>query len=441
MGEYIGDYTRKAMELFNLSSFRFQRSIVKAMGMVKYAAAKVNSQLSLLPSDVAEAIMKASWELVEGKLDRWVVVDVIQTGSGTGLNMNINEVIAKRASELLGRVVHPNDHVNMGQSSNDVVPTAIRVATYLEVESSLIPALTDFTRLLEDKVVEYGDLVKPGRTHLRDALPVTLGQEFKAYAGMFLRDTEFLKSALERIRELPIGGTAVGTGLNTHPRFGELVVEELRRLTGLPFRRGNSFVGMRSLTDVYMVSSAMKAIALDLIRLCNDLRLMYSGPNTGLNEIDIPQEIPGSSIMPGKENPVIVEASMLAAVQVIGLDTAVSLAVNLGEFELSMGIPLTGYDIILEVQLLSGALRQLGEYVIARVKPNKERMRKLAESSTALITMISPLVGYDKASMLSKAVNIRDALRGLGISENEINRILNLKRLTEPGIITRELGK
>ncbi|NAZ29428.1 MAG: fumarate hydratase [Caldivirga sp.] len=441
MGEYIGDYTRKAMELFNLSSFRFQRSIVKAMGMVKYAAAKVNSQLSLLPSDVAEAIMKASWELVEGKLDRWVVVDVIQTGSGTGLNMNINEVIAKRASELLGRVVHPNDHVNMGQSSNDVVPTAIRVATYLEVESSLIPALTDFTRLLEDKAVEYGDLVKPGRTHLRDALPVTLGQEFKAYAGMFLRDTEFLKSALERIRELPIGGTAVGTGLNTHPRFGELVVEELRRLTGLPFRRGNSFVGMRSLTDVYMVSSAMKAIALDLIRLCNDLRLMYSGPNTGLNEIDIPQEIPGSSIMPGKENPVIVEASMLAAVQVIGLDAAVSLAVNLGEFELSMGIPLTGYDIILEVQLLSGALRQLGKYVIARVKPNKERMRKLAESSTALITLISPLVGYDKASMLSKAMNIRDALRGLGMSEDEINKILNLKRLTEPGIITRELGK
>jgi fumarate hydratase class II len=263
--------------------------------------------------------------------------------------MNINEVIAKRASELLGRVIHPNDHVNMGQSSNDVVPTAIRVATYLEVESSLTPALTDFIRLLEDKAVEYGDLVKPGRTHLRDALPVTLGQEFKAYAGMFLRDTEFLKSALERIRELPIGGTAVGTGLNTHPRFGELLVEELRRLTGLPFRRGNSFVGMRSLTDVYMVSSAMKAIALDLIRLCNDLRLMYSGPNTGLNEIDIPQEIPGSSIMPGKENPVIVEASMLAAVQVIGLDTAVSLAVNLGEFELSMGIPLTGYDIILEV--------------------------------------------------------------------------------------------
>ena len=429
------------MELFNFSSFRFQRSIVKAMGMVKYAAARVNSQLGLLPSDVAEAIMKASWELVEGKLDEWVVVDVIQTGSGTGLNMNINEVIAKRASELLGRVVHPNDHVNMGQSSNDVVPTAIRVATYLEVESSLTPALTDFIRLLEDKAVEYGDLVKPGRTHLRDALPVTLGQEFKAYAGMFLRDTEFLKSALERICELPIGGTAVGTGLNTHPRFGELVVEELRRLTGLPFRRGNSFVGMRSLTDVYMVSSAMKAIALDLIRLCNDLRLMYSGPNTGLNEIDIPQEIPGSSIMPGKENPVIVEASMLAAVQVIGLDTAVSLAVNLGEFELSMGIPLTGYDIILEVQLLSRALRQLGKYVIARVKPNKERMRELAESSTALITLISPLVGYDKASMLSKAVNIRDALRGLGMSEDEINKILNLKRLTEPGIITRELGK
>jgi fumarate hydratase class II len=390
---------------------------------------------------VAEAIMKASWELVEGKLDEWVVVDVIQTGSGTGLNMNINEVIAKRASELLGRVVHSNDHVNMGQSSNDVVPTAIRVATYLEVESSLTPALTDFIRLLEDKAVEYGDLVKPGRTHLRDALPVTLGQEFKAYAGMFLRDTEFLKSALERICELPIGGTAVGTGLNTHPRFGELVVEELRRLTGLPFRRGNSFVGMRSLTDVYMVSSAMKAIALDLIRLCNDLRLMYSGPNTGLNEIDIPQEIPGSSIMPGKENPVIVEASMLAAVQVIGLDTAVSLAVNLGEFELSMGIPLTGYDIILEVQLLSRALRQLGKYVIARVKPNKERMRELAENSTALITLISPLVGYDKASMLSKAVNIRDALRGLGMSEDEINKILNLKRLTEPGIITRELGK
>jgi fumarate hydratase class II len=326
----------------------------------------------------------------------------------------------------------------MGQSSNDVVPTAIRVAAHLEIESSLVPALNDFTKLLGDRAREYGDVVKPGRTHLRDALPVTLGQEFRAYVGMFSRDAEFLKSSLERIRDLPIGGTAVGTGLNAHPSFGDLVVEELRRLTGVQFRRGDSFVGMRSLTDMYMVSSAMKAIALDLLRLCNDLRLMYSGPNTGLNEIDIPQEVPGSSIMPGKENPVIVEATMLAAVQVIGLDTAVSLAVNLGEFELSMGVPLTGYDVVLEAQLLSKALRQLGRYVIARLRPNVERMRELAERSTALITVISPLVGYDKASRLSKAGNIRDALRSLGLSEDEIRRILDLRRLTEPGIPAKE---
>jgi len=438
--DYLGSYTRKALEIYDFSGLRFPRVIIKAMGMVKYAAAKVNGELGLLPRELSEAIMRASEELMEGKLDDWVVVDVVQTGSGTGLNMNVNEVIARRASEILGREVHPNDHVNLGQSSNDVVPTAMRIAAALKVRSDLEPTLKEFVGMLEDRGREFQDIVKAGRTHLRDALPVTLGQEFNAYAGMFSRDIAFLESSLERILDLPIGGTAVGTGLNTHPEFGELVVNELRVITGIPFRKGYSFVGMRSLTDLFMLSSAMKAVALDLLRFCNDLRLMYSGPNTGLGEIDIPQEVPGSSIMPGKENPVVVEAAMLAAIQIIGLDTAVSLAVNLGEFELSMGIPLAGYDVILEAQLLSKTLKQLMRYVVPRIKPNVERMRAMAEASTALITVISPMVGYDKASRLSKHGNLRDALRELGLSEEEITRILDLRKLTEPGIPARRSG-
>ena len=327
-------YTERAVKVFLSTGTRFPRRIIWAMGLIKYAAARVNTELGLLDRVVGEAIARASMELAEGVYDSKVVVDVFQTGSGTGLNMNVNEVIAFRASELCGCYVHPNDHVNLGQSSNDVVPTAIRVATLAEVRDNLVPALNLFINSLEGLSKRVDDVIKPGRTHLRDALPVTMGYEFRAFLDAFKHDLILINNITPYVRELPIGGTAVGTGVNTHPKFPELVITELRKLTGLDLVPAESMSrGMRLLSDLIALSGVLKVIATDLYRLCQDLRLMYSGPFTGLNEIDIPQEVAGSSIMPGKVNPVTVEASMLASAQVIGLEQASNIAGLLGEFE------------------------------------------------------------------------------------------------------------
>ncbi len=436
-------YVEKAVDVFLSTGTRFPRRIIWSMGMIKYAAAKANTELGLLDKKIGDAIMSASLMLAEGRLDHMVLVDVFQTGSGTGLNMNVNEVIAAKASEISGLKIHPNDHVNMGQSSNDVVPTAIRVAAVLEAVESLVPTIRSFVNSLERLSQRTSDVIKPGRTHLRDALPVTMGQEFSAYADAFKHDLDLLESVLPYVKELPIGGTAVGTGLNTHPRFGELVVEELRRRSNIDFQvAGNRFRAMRLLSDLVALSSVMRTTAIDLIRLCQDLRLMFSGPFTAIGEIDIPQEVAGSSIMPGKTNPVTVEASMLATAQVIGLDTANSYANLFGEFELSMAVPLIGYNIIVQMQLLREALAKMETYVIERVVPLKERARELAEKSPALVTVISPVIGYDKASQvavkITQGVSIRQALRELGFSDEEINKILNLERLVKPGIPAKE---
>ena len=433
-------YTESSKRVFLNTGTKFPQPVVWAVAVVKLAAARANQELGVLDKETAEAIQRAATELMEGIHAEDIVVDVFQTGSGTGINMNVNEVLAKRASEILNRKVHPNDHVNMSQSSNDVVPTAIRIAAVKESVLKLLPSLQTIINSLQAISSKTYDIVKSGRTHLRDALPVTLGQEMEAYARAFERDMKMVTQAVEDVRFLPLGGTAVGTGMNSPQGFQQTVIRKINEVTGLDFKPAESnFMRMRLLTDMVNLSGALRGTALDLYRLSQDLRLMFSGPFTGLNEIDIPsqEEVAGSSIMPGKTNPITVESCLQASVQVMGLDHAVQLAGMLGEFELSMGIPLTGYDVVTEIDLLSEALTKMAKVVIENIVPNEEKMKKYAESSPSLITVISPRIGYDKASkigkQLAKGMSIREALKELGYSDKEIDEILDLKKLVKGG--------
>ncbi|MEM0200422.1 MAG: lyase family protein [Saccharolobus sp.] len=436
-------YTETAPKLFMNTGTRFPRKIIWAAGLVKRACAKVNSDLGLIDRRIADAIIKASEELMEGKLDDKIVLDVFQTGSGTGLNMNVNEVLAEVASSYINAKVHPNDHVNFGQSSNDTMPTVMRIAAVSEVHEKLIPAIQKIILSLSKKAQEYSDVIKAGRTHFRDAMPVTLGQELSAYADTFQHDHEQIKSILEYVKELPIGGTATGTGINTHPEFQERVINEINRITGLGFKPANTFRGMRLLTDLLLLSGALRNIAIDLYRLGQDIRYMFSGPFTGLNEIDLPtqEEIAGSSIMPGKTNPVTVEAALLISAQVVGLDHANQFASMLGEFELAMGVPLIGYNIVTQINLLAEALNKFSSLIIDGMVPNVDKMKRYAQSSPSLITVISPIIGYDKAAEIGKKLNkgmsIYDALKELGYKDEEIEKILDLKKLVKPGFTSK----
>ncbi|MEM3203924.1 MAG: lyase family protein [Saccharolobus sp.] len=436
-------YTETAPKLFMNTGTRFPRRIIWAAGLVKRACAKVNSDLGLIDRRIADSIIKASEELMEGKLDDKIVLDVFQTGSGTGLNMNVNEVLAEVASSYINAKVHPNDHVNFGQSSNDTMPTVMRIAAVSEVHEKLIPAIQKIILSLSKKAQEYSDVIKAGRTHFRDAMPVTLGQELSAYADTFQHDHEQIKSILEYVKELPIGGTATGTGINTHPEFQERVINEINRITGLGFKPANTFRGMRLLTDLLLLSGALRNIAIDLYRLGQDIRYMFSGPFTGLNEIDLPtqEEIAGSSIMPGKTNPVTVEASLLISAQVVGLDHANQFASMLGEFELAMGVPLIGYNIVTQINLLAEALNKFSSLIIDGMVPNVDKMKRYAQSSPSLITVISPIIGYDKAAEIGKKLNkgmsIYDALKELGYKDEEIEKILDLKKLVKPGFTSK----
>ena len=416
------------------------------MGAIKFSAAKANVELGLLDPKIGKVIQSKAKELMRGKHDGMMTVDVYQTGSGTGLNMNANEVIADLASAQLGSKVHPNDHVNMCQSSNDVGPTSVRVAAAYAASQRLTPALEKMSRSLAALSKRTSSVYKSGRTHLRDALPVTMGQEFGAYADAFEKDGQLLKDTMRYLLELPIGGTAVGTGLNADPRFGGMVARELTSLTGLRFESAkNKFRPTRLLTDVSSFSGVMRAVSLDLYRLCQDLRLMFSGPTAGLGEIDIPtqEEVAGSSIMPGKTNPVTLESALLASAEVVGLDGANAFAASLGEFELAMGVPLMGYNIVLQTKLLTEALEKVSSLVVDNVVPARTRVKAYAESSPALITVISPKIGYDKAAVvgkqLAKGVPIRTALKKLGYSQKEMDQILDLKSLVGPGIPAKKL--
>lgn len=433
-------YVEGAKKVFLDTGTRFPRRLIWSVALIKREAAKANASLGRLDPKVAAAVERAADEAMQGKHDALVSVDVFQTGSATGLNMNVNELIADRASALLGRRVHPNDHVNIGQSSNDVGPSAVRVSTVALCQGELAPSMEKASKSLKALARRTSAVYKAGRTHMRDALPVTMGQEFGAYADAFDHDLRLLGGAVAYSRELPIGGTAVGTGLNADPEFGAMVVRGINNSTRLGFSVAkNRFRAMRLLSDLNALSSVLSVASIDLYRLCQDIRLMFSGPLTGLGEIEIPTqaEVAGSSIMPGKTNPVTVEAAMLASAQVMGLDRANQIAGLLGDFELSMGVPLVGYNVGTQAALLSEALGKLSSMVLEHVSPNIERSRAYAERSPALVTAISPEVGYDRAAKLGKRVarglSVREGLKELGYTDDEVERILDLRRLVDPG--------
>ena len=446
VSSYYGAQTQRAVLNFPISGLRFPRPFIRALGLIKKAAAETNLELGLLDEELAPAILEAAGEVAEGKLDEQFVVDIFQTGSGTSTNMNTNEVIANRAIEIRGgkigsRDVHPNDHVNMGQSSNDVIPTAIHVSALEEVDKSLIPALKKLHDSLEKKVQEFDDVVKIGRTHLQDAVPVRLGQEFSAYASMVEHGIKRMESARASLCELAIGGTAVGTGLNCHPEFPARVVEKVSNWTGVPFREAaNKFEALASKDAAVEASGMLKTVAVSLMKIANDLRWLGSGPRCGIGEIFLPAVQPGSSIMPGKVNPVIPEAVTMIAAQVIGNDVTITIGGQSGNFELNVMKPVIAYNLLQSIHLLSTGSEVLAEKCVDGLKANREPSREMVERSLAMGTSLVPKIGYDKATEIAKVAyqtgrTIREvALEQKVLSEEELEQALDPWSMTEGGL-------
>jgi fumarate hydratase class II len=439
---YYGAQTARAVENFPISGLRFPRRFIAALGQVKAAAARANAELGLLDAERARCIAAAAEEVASGSLDREFVVDVFQTGSGTSTNMNTNEVIARRAGEIAGDKlqIHPNDHVNMGQSTNDVFPTAIHVAALGAVVSDLIPSLEVLGAAFGSKADEFADVVTAGRTHLQDAVPVTLGQEFSGYAAVVRQGVSRLTAARPRLAELALGGTALGTGLNAHPRFAELVIADLNRMTGLAFTpAGNRFEAMQNRDAAVEVSGVLKTIAVGWLKIANDLRLLASGPRTGLSQIELPATQPGSSIMPGKVNPVIPEAVNMVAAHVIGNDAAVTVGGLNGNLDLNVMMPVIAYNLIQSIEIMSRMARVFAERCVRGIAANVERCREFGERTASLVTAIAPVVGYDKAAELFKQAlaedkPIRQVILEAGILPKEqVDEILDLHRLTRGG--------
>lgn len=445
-GAYYGAQTARAVENFPISGLRFSRRFIRALAWIKLAAARSNMALGLLDARRGEAIVQAAQEVAEGRWDAHFVVDVFQTGSGTSTNMNANEVIANRANELLGRrpgdktLVHPNDHVNMAQSTNDVFATAIHVAALEAIEKDLLPALLSLQRALDAKAGEFADMVKAGRTHLQDAVPITLGQEFSGYASIIEHGIERIERVRTSLAELALGGTALGTGLNAHPRFAELAIKELSRLTGVRFGRArNAFEAMQNRDASIETSGALKTVAVSLMKIANDLRLLTSGPSSGLGEIELPATQPGSSIMPGKVNPVIPEAVNQVAAQIMGNDVTIAIAGQAGQLDLNTMMPVIAHNLLQSLELEANAARVLAEKCIMGITANVERCREYAERSVALITAIAPAIGYDYAARIAKKAvesgkTIRQILRHEKVVPTaKVDEILDILRLTRGG--------
>lgn len=435
---YYGAQTQRAKENFSISALQFPSSFIRAIALIKKHAAQVNSELRLLDAGLSQRIVTAAQEVQEGKFDDQFVVDVFQTGSGTSTNMNVNEVIAGRANELLigkrgGKSpVHPNDHVNLGQSSNDVIPSAIHVAAFLEIKDQLLPALELLHKELKEKSEIFCDIKKIARTHLQDAVPMSLGQEFSGYARQAELGIERLRAVEDRLSELALGGTAVGNGLNTHPQFALRVIAAISQETRFVFREArNHFEAQAAQDAVVETSGALKTIAVSLIKIANDIRWLASGPRCGLGEITLPSLQPGSSIMPGKINPVIPEMVLQVSAQVIGNDAAITQGGQAGNFELNVMLPLMAYNLIQSIQLLAGAARALAEKCIRGIEANRERCASTLEQSLALATAFVLAIGYDRAASLAKEAyeknkTIREvAVERRVLPEKEIHRILD----------------
>ncbi len=445
-GAYWGAQTQRAVENFPISGYRFPRPFIAAMGLIKQTAAKVNRALEKLDGRTAELIAKAAQEVIEGKLDDNFVLDIFQTGSGTSTNMNANEVIANRAIELAGGVigsrdpVHPNDHVNMGQSSNDVIPTAIHVSLAESIRSDLIPALSHLGKQLAQKAQAFDEIVKIGRTHLQDATPVRLGQEFAGFARQAELSVLRANKAVKALRELPIGGTAVGTGINTHPEFDRRMCAALSEATGIEFVKAEDHFEAQAAKDaVCEASGQLRTIAVSLTKIASDIRMLGSGPRCGIGELKLPAVQPGSSIMPGKVNPVMSEMIIQVAAQVIGNDTAVTIGCRDGHYELNVMMPMMAHNVLESVRLLATGARVFADRCVSDIEANEERCAELIEGSLAMCTSLVPFIGYDKSAAIAKEAfatgkTVRQVAREQNVlSDEELNKALNPKSMTQPG--------
>jgi len=441
---YYGIQTLRAVENYPISGMRAHPTLIRAFGMVKQAAAEANQELGLLDEKRANAILQAAQEVQTGKFNDSFVVDVFQAGAGVSFHMNSNEVIANRAVEILGgalgdaSVVHPNDHVNYGQSTNDVFPTGMRLATLLELDK-LYPALDGLSEALEKKGKEFHGILKSGRTHMQDAVPMRLGQEFAAYAGAIRRATAAVQQSSEYLRELGLGGSAVGTGINTHPDYREKAIAHLARISGQVLKPVDDMrYAMQSNLAMAAVSSALRNLSLEVIRISNDFRLISSGPNTGLAEVNLPGLQPGSSIMPGKINPVMPELAAMVAFQVVGNDVAVAMAVQAGQLELNVMMPTMSYSVLQSITILTNMLRQFTDKCVAGLTANETRCAFYTQATVSLATALNPYIGYAKAAEIVK----ESVATGRGIieiareqkllTEQEISEILDPARMTEP---------
>lgn len=444
---YYGVQTQRAVTNFPISGWPLPPRFIHAMGRIKRAAAKTNLELELTEKKVADAIVAAATEVVDGKLDAQFPVDIFQTGSGTSTNMNANEVIASRANEILGgkrgdkAPVHPNDHVNLCQSSNDVIPTAIHLSVIKSIQGDLIPALQHLHGALAQKAKDFDDIIKIGRTHLQDATPVRLGQEFGGYAAQVEYGIRRAQRAIEILSELPLGGTAVGSGLNAHPDFAKLTVAKLAAELGIQLRDARNHFEASAARDACVeASGGLKTIAVSLAKVANDIRLIGSGPRCGIGEIKMPAVQPGSSIMPGKVNPVIAESLIQVSLWVIGADLSVTLGGLQSFFELNVAMPLIGAQMLESVHLLAAASRNFADACVKGIEADRQRCESLVEQSLAMCTPLAPVIGYDKAAEIAKTAykegkTVRQVAREKsGLTEKQLDEIFNLRLLTEPGI-------
>jgi fumarate hydratase, class II len=442
---YYGASTQRAVLNFPISGQPFPRRFIRALGLVKKAAAQTNRELGILSRRRARAVAAAAQQVADGELDAQFPIDIYQTGSGTSTNTNANEVIANRASEILGgergsRLIHPNDHVNLGQSSNDVIPTAIQLASAMAIQDELIPALERLRKALEAKSKEFWPVVKTGRTHLQDATPIRLGQEFKGYAGQVEESIRRARAAVDELARIPLGGTAVGTGINTHPQYARIVSARLAKATGLPVRETQNHFHAQATLDVLVAAhGGLRTIATSLWKIGSDIRLMGTGPVAGLGELRLPETQPGSSIMPGKVNPVIVESLLMVIARVYGNDLTVTISGQSGSFfELNVMMPVAGVAMLESITLLAASVRNFSERCIEGLQAT-DRGPELVERSPMLATALNPVLGYDEAAKLAKesmrtGKSIRQLARAKGVSEATLNKVLDLGKMTKPGL-------
>jgi fumarate hydratase class II len=447
-GAYYGASTQRAVDNFPISNLRFGRTFIWALGLLKASAAVVNKEMGFLDDDKADAIIEAAQEVMDGDLDQHFVLDIFQTGSGTSTNMNANEVMANRASETLGaelgsKLVHPNDHVNAGQSSNDTIPTAIHIAAVTGIEQDLLPALDALSASLEAKAVEFDHILKSGRTHLMDATPVRLGQEFGGYAVQVAYGAERIRKVLPELLEVALGGTAVGTGINAPDGFPAATIAEMARRSGYDFVEApNHFEAQAAKDAAVNTSGALKTVAVSLFKIANDLRWMSSGPRTGIAEITLPSLQPGSSIMPGKVNPVISEMMMQVAGQVIGNDAAITWGGANGNFELNVMMPLIAHNLLESIDLLASAANVMREKMVDGIEADEDRAKFLLEQNVIIITALVPVIGYDKSAEVAKKAfkegrGVREVALELGVlPEDELNHALDLRPMTEGGVVS-----